>query len=117
MPAPSLTLALQNLSPTSAHPGGAVVVTDVTTCAPNSPIASTMTAIDFYIGPTKDQTAGATTITNKNVSQLTPGTSYTRPDGARTLTIPAGLALGSLWIIGRLRQYPTVINSVAITIN
>ena len=117
MPTPTLTLALQNLTPTSVAPGGTVVVTDVTTCVPNSPIASTVTAIDFYLGVTKDQPAGATTLTNKNVSPLAPGQSYTRPDGARGLTIPASVAAGPHWIIARLRQYPAVINSVALTIN
>ena len=116
MPSPILTIALQNLSATSIPAGGTVQLTDVTTCAPNSPAPSIATLIDFYIGPTINQPSGATVIISKNVANLIIGQSYTRPDGTRALTIPTAVTPGSKFIIARLRQYQTVISSVPITV-
>ncbi|GDY19555.1 hypothetical protein LBMAG56_09000 [Verrucomicrobiota bacterium] len=116
MPAPILTIALNNLSATTAAHGSTVQVTDVTTLAPNTG-PSNATLMDFFIQTTNTQPPSTGYFDSKNVPGIAiNGAAYTRADGSRSLTIPASTAPGNSFIVARLRAYPTVFKGVAITI-
>lgn len=116
MPAPVLTIALQNLSATSVARGGTVQLTDVTSLAPTTG-PSNATLVDFFVQAANTQPPTSGYFDSKNVPGIAiNGPAYTRADGSRGLTIPTTAPTGSNYIVARLRAYPTVFKGIAITI-
>ena len=80
----------------SAGAGGAIAVTDTTRNAGGGGATATMTR--FFLSPDPTLDAGDAALGTRGVAALAPGASDT---GTTTLTIPAGAAAGTYWIIAR----------------